>query len=460
MTTQTMNADAVRMFHEALAAQQNNDYNQAFQLLIAAVATDANLAGAWNNLGMILHKLQKYEAAVAAFYRSHLLAPEAALPLANYAWALQLAGRCEEARDLVLNKVLKNDPENSLHYANLSQVYLTLNDIPNALKAAYTTQEMGNTSPDAKFVLALAQLRNGDYKEGLKNYEARMDVNPVLGLLKSHPYPVWRGEDISTKRLFIPCEQGLGDSVMFLPFVIEAAKRARAVVVQVHTPALKFYQRNLKLPNVKIFPVPNELPGDADYFCPTLSLPIALGLSSEEIPQTMRKLKFAPVYFTGFSQRAKNELRIGICWAGDPAHDNDRYRSSTLQTFMRLCEIPNAKLYSLQVGARKGDLDVLGAHGSVKDMAPYIRDTNDTAAFISQHLDLVVTVDTATAHIAGSVGAETYLIHGDRSVDWRWGMGEGRSVWYPNTLMFRQKTSGDWVEVIERVKSTIQNVAR
>jgi tetratricopeptide (TPR) repeat protein len=452
----SMNADAVRMFHEALAMQQKGDYNQAFQFLIAAVATDASLAGAWNNLGMVLHRLQKFESAVAAFYKSHILAPQSALPLANYAWALQLAGRCEEALDLVLTKVIPTDPENSLHYANLAQVYLTLNRIDDAVDAAYRAKDMGNDSADAKFVLALAQLRKGNFYDGLRNYEARMDINPVLAMLKNHPYPVWRGEDISNKRLFIPCEQGLGDSIMFLPFIIEAAKRAGSVIVQTHTPALKFYQKNLRLPNVKVFPVPHELPSDADYFCPSLSLPIALNITSKEIPKTLRKLRFAPTYFTGFNApKTPKELRIGIAWAGDPSHDNDRYRSANLPAFMRLCEIPGAKLYSLQIGPRKGDLDIYGAHGSVKDMAPFIRDANDTAAFIAQHLDLVVTVDTAVAHIAGAVGAETYLLHGARSVDWRWGEGGGQSIWYPNTTMLRQKVNGDWIEIIDRVKYLI-----
>jgi len=365
-----------------------------------------------------------------------------------------LAGRTEEAAGLALRVVAK-DPNNAHHWINFSQVNLSLGHLKDALDAAEKAFAV-DPSPQAQLALALAQLRNGDYVSGLLNFESRMEVNPVLRLLKSNPYPLWRGEDLTGKVLFIPCEQGIGDSIMFLPFIQQAAKRAKTVIVHAHAQVLKFYQRNLK-GNVKALPVPTELP-NADFFCPTMSLPVALQLTNEEILNTSHLLKFAPVHFAGVPQR-KGKVHVGICWAGDPNHDNDRWRSANLEAFLRLAEVPNVRLFSLQVGERKNDLDTLGTHGTIKDLSPYIRDVNDTAALIHQHLDVVVSVDSAPAHIAGSVGKKTFLLHGARSVDWRWGLGEGNTAWYPNTVSLTQKTVGDWVEVIERVKGELQNIS-
>lgn len=456
--TQTANADAVRLFHESLAADQAGDINQAYQLIIASIAADPTLPGSWYNMGLYLNKLRKYTASAAAFYKSHSLAPDAVLALANYAWSLQLSGRSEEALEIVVDQIIPKDPDNTSHWTNLAQVNLSLNLPARALLAAEKAIELNpkDIKPDTRLVMGLAQLRLWQYAEGFQNFEARMQVNPVLRLLLNHPYPLWRGEDISTKRLYIPCEQGLGDSIMILPFIIAAAKCAKEVIVHTHTPALKFYQRNLTARNIKVFPTPMELP-PADYYCPAFSLPIALKLSDAEIPATMHKLRYAPVHFTGLERKDKSELRVGIAWAGDPAHDNDRWRSSSLDVFMRLAEIPNIKLYSLQIGERSKDLDTLGTHGTIKNLAPFIRDANDTAAVIAQHLDVVVCVDTSVGHIAGAVGKKCYTLIGKSAVDWRWGTGEGNSVWYPEHVLMRQEEQGNWLELIERVKANLTN---
>lgn len=457
MTTPSANSDAVRLFHEALAADQAGDINQSFQCLIGSVAQDPSLAGAWNNLGMVLNKMRKYPASAAAFYRSHCLAPEQVLPLANYAWALQLAGRGEEALTIVKEQVLPKDPENAAHWTNMSQVCITTGRIEEGLQAAEKAVELGATHPEAQLALGLAQLRMGQYQKGLINYEARMKANPVLGLMLKYPYPVWRGEDITGKRLFIPCEQGIGDSVMFLSFVMRAAERAKSVVVQVHHQVLSFYQRNLfRYKNVKVFPIPQELPADIDVFCPALSLPVAMQMSDEETTSAIQLMKYAPVRFDHLPRKNNSVKHIGICWAGDPNHDNDRYRSSNLEAFLLLAEIANVRLFSLQMGKRVEDMDMLAVHGSVKNLAPYIRDVNDTAAIMAHHLDMLVTIDSAPAHIAGVMGLPTYLLHGNKSVDWRWRTGDGTSPWYSSVEMIKQKDNESWSDVLRRVKAKIE----
>lgn len=442
-------ADAVRLFLESVEYDRQGDHLQAYQLLIASINDDPTLPGAWNNLGVVLSKLKHYTSSAAAFYRALELAPTALPSLASYAWTMHLSGRSEQALPVV-QRVIQQDPSKPMHWTNLSQIQLALDNYAEALEAGQKAVSLAPDDIMARLALALAQLRSGDYQNGLREYEARFPY--VLPHILKYPYPVWRGEDISKQRLFIPCEQGIGDSVMFMRFIPEAAKRARQVICYVHDNTVKLYRRNLPH-NVEIHPLPRELPG-ADVFCPLLSLPVALGLSTEQIINSYYKYKYAsvPIHAKDFP---KDKLKIGICWAGDPKHDNDHFRSASLRDFLPLAELPDVQLYSFQVGARSADLDNFAAHSVVRNLAPQLRDTNDTCAILAEHMDIVVTVDTAFAHMAGSMGIKTYVLLGKSGVDWRWSIGMGPSLWYANTRMVRQGQSGDWASVISYVKKLI-----
>jgi hypothetical protein len=186
-----------------------------------------------------------------------------------------------------------------------------------------------------------------------------------------------------------------------------------------------------------------------------LSLPVALGLSNKVIRKSYYEYKTAGKSAYAFPDDGRK--RIGICWRGDARHDNDQWRSMALTDMLALGELPNTQLYSLQIGTHRADLDTIGANGVVTDLNAYIRDIGDSATIIKE-LDYVVTVDTALAHIAGSVGAKVMLLIPRRGLDWRWLEGEGRVCWYPNTFMYRQKTVGDWPEVIRRVKDYLLSV--
>src|SRR5262249_50763993 len=152
------------------------------------------------------------------------------------------------------------------------------------------------------------------------------------------------------------------------------------------------------LPNtVELHPLPRELPA-ADIFCPSVSLPVALGLTNEQINNSWFKYKYAHTIFHE-KDFPKDKLKIAICWAGDPKHDNDAFRSSYLKYFLPLAELPNTQIYSLQIGPRSLDLDSLAAHSLIKNLAPLIKDVNDTCALLANHIDVVVSIDSALIHM-------------------------------------------------------------
>lgn len=442
-------SDAVRFFHQSIECEKNGDFMQAYQLLIGALSEDRNIPGVWHNLGVVLGKLKHFPAAAGAFYKSVQMVPDSPLCLSNYAWMLHLAGRSEQALPLIKN-VIEKEPDKPNHWTNLSQIELALDHYEEALKAGARAVEIASGDIMARLALSLALLRTGDYQNGLREYEARFPY--VLPQVLKYPYPAWRGEDISKQRLFIPCEQGIGDSVMFMRFIPEAAARARKVICYVHDNSLKLYRRNLPS-NVELHPIPRELP-PAEVFCPLLSLPVAMGLTNEQINNSFYEYKYAPIE-SHKKDFPKGVLKIGICWAGDPNHDNDMYRSSNLKDFLRLAELPNVQLYSFQVGPRAVDLDTCGAHSIVRNMTPHLLNTNTTCALLAEHMDLVVTIDTAFAHMAASMGVKTYMLLGKQGVDWRWFDGQGVSTWYPSLTMMRQDRNGDWAGLIERVMMKI-----
>lgn len=441
---QAISADAVRLLHESMEAHKRNDLTHAYQLLLAAVADDPNLTGAWNNMGVLLHGWKRWAPAAVAFYRAHKLAPDMPKPLMNYAWNLHLAGRSDEALPLILQITARPDAD-ALAWTNRSQIHLALDQVSEAHKAACKAVELGPQEAMPHLALGLAKLRMGDYATGLREYEARFPY--VLQEVLKYPYPLWRGENIKDKRLFIVGEQGLGDSVQFLRFIPEAIARAGEVIIHVHAPSYQLFKDNLP-DTVKIFHIPQELPA-ADVYCPMMSLPVAMNYAIKDFKKSFYPYKVESK--SKFIFPDNGVKRIGIVWAGDPRHDNDIWRSADLRDLLPLGEIPNAQLYALQLGARRSDLDAYGANGVVKDLSALINDAVDSAA-IMKELDVLISVDTAAVHIAGSVGVKTYMILPRRGLDWRWMEGEGKTIWYPSVEMVRQKKIGDWAEVIQRLR--------
>lgn len=452
----TVSADAVRFFHEAQDVMQKGDLQQAHQLTIAALAEDPKVVGAWNLLGIIFHKWKRWHSAAAAFTRASNLAPTAIIPMMNRAWNLHLAGRSIEALPMI--KQVTNQPNaDALSWTNRSQIHIALDQVAEgiaaATKAVEIVKERGPKNNEDQYMprlaLALATLRTGDYYNGLRHYEARFPYALTEAL--KYPYPLWRGEDLSDKRLFIVGEQGVGDSVQFLRFMPAVAAKAKKVIVHIHQPAVRLYKENCP-DNVEVHPIPRELPM-ADYYCPTISLPVGLNISNEEIRNSWWQYKL-PDMKKPFEFPDNGIKRIGISWAGDPKHDNDRWRSMKLEDMLPLAELPNTHIYSLQVGHRRADLDLVGTHGVIKDLSFHINDVCDTMR-IMQDLDAVVTVDTSVAHMAGSIGVKTLLLIPRRGLDWRWEEGQGKTCWYPNTTMIRQKRVDDWEYVIDRVKRVL-----
>lgn len=302
---------------------------------------------------------------------------------------------------------------------------------------------------------SLARLLAGDLAGGFADYEHRFDVPGFPGRRMATSHPAWSGEALPGKTLFIHAEQGAGDTLQFaryLPSVLERIGPDGRVVFAVPPglpDVLPVQDRVTLVTNGEAMPA-------VDVVCPLLSLPHLLGTDVLDIPAPVPYLRIDPVrsvnWYNALLPHA-GQLRIGLAWAGNPAHSNDANRSMALTELAPLLELPGLKFFSLQVGERAADIGRLAWQDKLIDLAPHLHDYADTAAALA-HLDLLVCVDTSVAHLAGGLGVPTWLML-PHMPDWRWQLNRADSPWYPGTRLFRQERAGDWSGVVARIAAAL-----
>lgn len=431
-------------FEAALAAYRANDGTGAYQEIVATLAAAPGHPKAWYWLGHLLHLSKKWRPAAAAFHRHLALSPKTAddrhHTLVNIGWNTHLAGD-SAAGEGYLREAVKLDKGAALPWINLGQVLWEIGDSAGAEEAARLGFQLAAPEEHAaEMGLAFILLGQGRWAEGWRHFEARIPFK--FPEFAKYPYPRWDGGAVD--RLFIQAEQGLGDVVMAARWLAAAADRAKTVVLYAPPAALSLL-RDLGIPNLLVDGLPRALP-EADAFCPMFSLPLALGLSDGEIGKR-RPPYIQPRWTAGVA----NFARVGINWAGSDAHDGDAWRSAPLEAFGRLAKNPRIRLCSFQFGPNAKDLTGQGWHGLVEDLSPRLGGLAETAVEM-RGIDLMLSVDTSAAHLAGALGVPVALLLGDRRTDWRWGPARdgAESCWYAGMRVFRKGREESWVELAER----------
>jgi hypothetical protein len=301
---------------------------------------------------------------------------------------------------------------------------------------------------DAFWNQSLCLLQMGHYERGWRQYEWRKKRTEPVGDRIFHQ-PVWLGEeDVAGKTLFIHWEQGLGDTIQFCRYVKLVEARGAKIIMSVQEP-LRGLLRQIS-PGIQIIHQ-NEVPTDFDFHCPLLSLPLALGTTLETIPSERQYLKADHEFREVWSARlsAPTKPRIGLVWSGGAAHKNDYSRSIALEQLVSLLRL-DAHWISLQKEVRDKDAAVLLENDSIAHFGDDLSDFRDTAALLDL-IDLIITVDTSVAHLAGAMGKPVWILLPYNS-DWRWLLHRTDTPWYPSVRLFRQQQIGDWAAVIDQVK--------
>jgi tetratricopeptide (TPR) repeat protein len=421
---------------------------EALVSLDSALALEPNNAEAWNNRGNVLQKLGRTDEALQSLDKAVALAPAHAQGWNNHGVALRQLGRFDTALDSMARS-LEIEPRNPHAWNNHGLMLHALNRLDEALTSYDRATALDAGYAEAWWNKSLCTLLQGRLDEGLALYEWRKMRNPSVAA-RAFAQPAWQGEDISGKTLFVYSEQGLGDTLQFCRYAVTAAERGARVVLSVQDPLLRLLQR---LPGVTV--VGSEtVPEQFDCHAALLSLPRALGIARiADIPATPPYLRADPARVARWRATLGSAgFKVGIGWQGLPHGSVDLGRSFALAKLAPLARIPGVRLISLQKNAGSEQLDHLPPGMRVERLDG--RDDGpdaflDTAA-VMESLDLVVTSDTAIAHLAGALGLKVWVAL-QHVPDWRWFLDRDESPWYPSMTLFRQPARGDWLCVFAEI---------
>ncbi|MEZ5438565.1 MAG: TIGR03032 family protein [Lysobacteraceae bacterium] len=358
------------------------------------------------------------------------------------------AQRWDEAVEQ-LSAVVVEQPDNAEAMNSLGLAWYRLGEVDRGLscveKAIATDQQFAL----AHFNRGVMLLKLGRYAEAWPEYDWRWQTPKFVPFQCGQPK--WQGEDISDKRLLVHSEQGNGDHIQFLRFLPMVAERCKELI---YVGPENLSALAAAIPGVAESRVPGRLPNDRfDVYCPLMSLPRWLGIDLDNLPAPARYLTIPPQVTVSTLTGA---CKVGISWAGSPTQQDDHLRSTKLETLLPLLDVDGIDFFSLQMPVDGPTAERLKQHG-VTNLEPELPGYARTAALVDQ-LDLVITVDTAIAHVAAALGKPTWILL-SHDPDWRW-LGDGEeSPWYPTVRLFRQSSRGDWSSVIQRVRNALRDFA-
>ena len=296
--------------------------------------------------------------------------------------------------------------------------------------------------PEAHENLGMILLLYGNLRTGFAEYEWRCQTKKYLR--RSFPYPLWDGSDLQGQKIILICDQGYGDAIQFIRYVPLITELDGKIIVVCQEPLLRLFSTVAGIEQLII-----EAIVEFDVHAPLMSLPHLMGTTLDTIPAQIPYLTAPKPYPFILQSPAETYLKVGIVWAGSPGNQNDRNRSCNFSDFSSILKIPGIAFYSLQKGSEITNL------GGVQDLSGKLNDFADTSAIIEQ-LDLVITVDTSVAHLAGALGKPVWVLL-SFVADWRWMLEREDSPWYPTMRLFRQTQPGDWNGVFEKVAVALEN---
>jgi tetratricopeptide (TPR) repeat protein len=422
--------------------------DEATAAALRAIQVDPRSAKAHNALGLIYIDREQFAEAQQSLDRAIGFQPDLAEAHLNLAHILM-----RERDDLTdaiaaCRRAIQLRHSYAEAHANLGILLVENGQVDEAIAGYRRALELNPDSNDAHWNYGLALLLTGDFDRGWIEFDrGRVRAANDLRVLKTRPE--WDGRDLGGKTILLYGEQGLGDTLQFVRYAPLVAARGGRVILACQRELARLLSN---FPGVDQI-VPGDSPVPAfDLHCSLLSLPRVFKTSADSIPGGMSYLEpdpsLADTWAQRLGQRASGIRRIGLVWAGNPQHKNDRNRSMKLADLSGLATLERVQLYSLQKGPAASQLREM-PQLNIIDYTAELSDFADTAAFISQ-LDLVITVDTSVAHLSGAIGVETWLML-PIAPDWRWMLRREDSRWYPAMRLFRQTRRRDWGGVCDQV---------
>lgn len=479
------------LFNLSTLLIEKGEFAKAKEKLEIATQNSPEDVEIWTSLGTCCSALQEWELSESAWREAKRLKPEVLDYSINLGAVLARQHRYEESLKLC-EEVVAQKPDFYQAFNNLSFIHERLGHVPEAIKAAEKSLELNSEfaeawnnlgtakkassdisgaieayqkaltiSPQfalAKFNLGTAQLLSGEFQKGWQNYEARKDLTILPKEWSSKP--AWTGSDISGKTLLIHVDQGFGDTIQFVRFLPKIKSTSGAKVVLVCQDALI----NLLSKVAGADEIVSESQHfnssvEHEYQLSLLSSGLVLGLDETNlgmIESYLPTFTDLPEAIESQINEAKESFKVGLIWQGNPNHARDKMRSISLEQLKPVVETESTAFFSIQVDAESQDvLKNSALSKGIVNAGESLTDFAETAALLNS-LDLLITVDTACAHLAGALNVPTCLLL-DSVPDWRWQLNREDTAWYPSIKIFRQSEWGNWDTVITNVRSDLES---
>ncbi|WP_433703888.1 hypothetical protein [Paraburkholderia sacchari] len=427
-----------------------NHLRRAWTLGAAHLVDGIELINVLSQLG----RIEEADAQIALMRTTFAADPHA---LDALAFCLNELHCYEEAREVAMQGLAVDARSAGLHH---NAAYAS-NMLGDHVRMRQHSLEAARLKPDdahLQFNVAVSLLRDGEFKEGWRHYRWHERL-PQNSTLVQPGFPEWSGEPVAGRRFLLVGEQGLGDQIQSLRYADWLQRQGATVDVWVGEALADVAACATGVSRVwTTLP-----PGPYDYWCRMFRFPDHMRLATSMLPLAMPYLGApSPVVerwgerIVGLTSANSRKRRVGLVWAGNPDYEFDRYRSIALRQLHPVLARRGVAWFALQKGAAQSDVEALPSGIDMTPLGPEIASFTDTLAIV-QSLDLVITVDTSVAHLAGAAGVPVWILL-PTCTDWRWMTGRSDTPWYPSAQLFRQCTLGRWDEVIEEVGAALDNL--
>jgi len=411
---------------------------------------------AHNNLGLAYHNEKMFKDAMESCNNALGIKPDYPLPYLGIGNTLREMGRIDAAATS-FQKAIALDPAFAEAHNNLGK---TLMELGLYESAAVSYSAANNQAPDDAFIhknIGIINLLMGNFEVGWEEYSWRRFDEDTGLTNRVYSQPLWNGEDLNGKTIFVYTEQGLGDTIQFVRYLDLLRGQGGRVVLDAPLPLAPLLEN---MESVTVLLKEDELLPPFDYHVPLMELPRLFATNAETIPSPRAYLKANKELVETWKKRLgpKKGYRIGLAWAGSPTNLNDCNRSMNLKFFEPLLGVKGCTFFSLQFGERCQDITSLGFERTLKDLEKDLVGFMEPAAAIT-NMDLVISVDTSVVHLAGALGKPVWTLL-PFNPDWRWMLKRSDSPWYSSMKLFRQEKRQDWKGVIERVTSELTTLVK
>jgi tetratricopeptide (TPR) repeat protein len=462
-------------------------YEEAAAVLRDVLRLRPEALQAWINLGAALHGARQLEPAVEAYQQALRIDPESAMACANLGLVYQDLEKLDDAACMQLRALALDSTMASAHN-NLGSVLLEKGEVSGALacfrralrlkphfadacfnvgfvhlercemaEAERCFEQALALQPDSdmfRFYIGELRLQQGRFPQGWQGYEHRWNSWQLREVKRVYQQPQWRGEPLEGKKILLFSEQGLGDTLQFVRYAPMVAALGGRVLLEVQPRLRRLFEG---MEGIEALSSPGEALPEFDWQCPLMSLPLAFQTTLDSIPNSVPYVHARPEEAAAWASRLSQEkLRVGVVWSGNRKHSRERSRSVPLPLLAELTSVAGTSFYSLQMGDAAMSLQKLPAGHGIADLEAEQTDMAVTAAIIA-NLDLVITIDTSVAHLAGAMGKPVWiLLH--HSPDWRWLMERRDSPWYPSARLFRKGYGESWQTLLLRVRAELERL--